>query len=82
VSATDGTRGEPPVIHGVGPVPVPVPKGSCLPYAARTTAELVADLVDRVVNAPTSLIYELGHRSERGDFDGPARVPDGDGGTT
>jgi hypothetical protein len=52
-----------------------VARGSWLPYSARSTAELVADLVDRVVNTPTALIFELGHRSERGDFDGPARVP-------
>jgi hypothetical protein len=79
MSAMDGARGEPPVIHGVGPVPVP--KGTWLHYAARTTAELVADLVDRVEHTPNALIFELGHRSERGDFDGPARVP-GDGDAT
>jgi hypothetical protein len=50
-------------------------RGDWLPYAARTTAELVADLVERVVNSPTALIYELGHRAERGDFDAPARLP-------
>jgi hypothetical protein len=60
-----------------------VPRGSSWrPYAARTTAELVADLVDRVEHTPTALIYELGHRSERGDFDGAARVPVDDGEAT
>jgi hypothetical protein len=79
MSGTDGASGEPPVIVGVGPVPVP--KGTWLPYAARTTAELVADLVDRVMNTPTALVFELGRRAERGDFDGPARVA-GDGEAT
>jgi hypothetical protein len=51
-----------------------VPRGDWLPYAARTTSELVADLIDRVANTPTALIYELGRRAERGDFDGPARI--------
>jgi hypothetical protein len=46
-----------------------------MPYAARSTAQLVDDLVDRAVNTPTALVFELGRRAERGDFDGPARLP-------